>query len=265
MIGGHGPAVVLLHGWPETWRAWSKVAPELAKDHTVVAIDLRGFGDSGFAPQDDGGYTPQVVASDIHAAVQKLQLGQIDLAGHDWGGQIALAYATQYRNEVKHLAVYEAPATTDYLNIVQSKPGATWWDWLATGPRADFPERLIAGHEHDFFNYFYSEADGAIDPSESDVMIAAFTRPGRVHASLEYFRQQNVGLKQIDDLLARDGKLTIPVLAVGGEHSLGPAVGASFPRVADHVTTDVVPGANHWVLEENPTYVVTALEKFLAS
>ncbi|GAB2505097.1 alpha/beta hydrolase [Nocardia heshunensis] len=265
VVGGHGPAVVLLHGWPETWRAWSKIAPDLAADHTVVAIDLRGFGDSGFAPKDDGGYTALAVASDVHAAVQQLQLGRIDLAGHDWGGQIALAYAARYRDEVKHLAIYEAPPGADYLGIVQAKPGVMWWDWFSKGPGDDLPERLVAGHERDFYGHFYDESAGAIDAAETGHLIDAFSRPGRTHAGFEYFRQQDVGLKEVDDLLARDGKLTIPVLGVGGERSLGPAVGSLLPRVADHPATDVVPGANHWVLEENPTYVLTALRRFLTT
>ncbi|MGF6885601.1 pimeloyl-ACP methyl ester carboxylesterase [Nocardia sp. GAS34] len=262
--GGHGPAIVLLHGWPENWRAWSKIAPSLARDHTVYAIDLRGYGDSGLAKSDEG-YQALAVTTDIHALAQQLNLGRFDLVGHDWGGAIALAYATQYRSDIAHLAVLEAPPSSDYLHLVQTKPDVFWWDWLAKGPKGELPEDLIAGKEALFYGHFYDEADGAIDSSERNQLIAALSKPGRTHAALEYFRQQDVGERQVDDLIARDGKLTIPVLGVGGEHSLGSAIGNLLNRVADHVTTDVVPGANHWVLEENPDYVSGSLRTFLTS
>jgi pimeloyl-ACP methyl ester carboxylesterase len=265
VIGGQGPAVVLLHGWPETWRAWSTIAPDLAKDHTVIAVDLRGFGDSGFAKSDDGGYTAPAVATDIHTVTQQLKLGSIDLIGHDWGGAVALSYAAQYRADVKHLAVIEAPPSSDYLNLVQAKPGLLWWDWLAKGPKGNFAEQLIAGKEREFYGHFYQESEGAIDKDESDRYIAGFSEPGRTHAALEYFRQQDVGEKQVDDMLAKDGKLTIPVLGIGGAHSMGSAIGGFLPRVADHVTTDVVPNANHWVLEENPSYLLDSVRKFLTT
>ncbi|MFI1919581.1 alpha/beta fold hydrolase [Nocardia sp. NPDC020380] len=189
MKGGQGPAIVLLHGWPEDLHAFQKVAPDLAKDHTVVAVDLPGFGDSGFARSDDG-YQALAVASDVHAVAQKLSLGRVDIIGHDWGGAIGLAYAAEYRADVAHLAILEAPPTGDYLNQVQTKPGTFWWDWLANGPKNDLADQLIEGKEPNFYGSFYREADGDIDKSESDGLIAAYSKPGRTHAGLEYFRQR---------------------------------------------------------------------------
>ncbi|MBU3067836.1 alpha/beta hydrolase [Nocardia sp. NEAU-G5] len=262
--GGQGPAIVLLHGWPEDLQAFQKVAPDLAKDHTVVAVDLPGFGDSGFAKSDNG-YQALAVAGDVHAVAQKLNLGRFDIIGHDWGGAIGLAYAAEYRSDVAHLAILEAPPTGDYLNQVQAKPGTFWWDWLANGPKGDLADQLIDGKESTFYGSFYREADGAIGNSESDGLIAAYSKPGRTHAGLEYFRQQDAGEKAVDALIAKDGKITIPVLGIGGEHSMGASVGTLTGHVAEHVTTDVVPNANHWVLEENPAYVLNSVRNFLES
>ncbi|MFE3258938.1 alpha/beta fold hydrolase [Nocardia sp. NPDC059091] len=262
--GGQGPAIVLLHGWPEDLQAFQKVAPDLAKDHTVIAVDLPGFGDSGF-PETDDGYQALAVAADVHAVTQGLNLGRFDLVGHDWGGAIALAYAAEYRSDLGHLAILEAPPTTDYLELVQHRPGTFWWDWLANGPKNDLAEQLIDGKESAFYGSFYREADGAIDKAESDGLISAFSKPGRTHAGLEYFREQEIGEKAVDALIAKDGKITVPVLGIGGEHSMGAGVGGLSARVAEHVTTDMVPGANHWVLEENPIYVLTSVRNFLKS
>ncbi|MFE3058060.1 alpha/beta fold hydrolase [Nocardia sp. NPDC059239] len=262
--GGQGPAIVLLHGWPEDLQAFQKVAPDLAKDHTVIAVDLPGFGDSGF-PETDDGYQALAVAADVHAVTQGLNLGRFDLVGHDWGGAIALAYAAEYRSDLGHLAILEAPPTTDYLELVQHRPATFWWDWLANGPKNDLAEQLIDGKESAFYGSFYREADGAIDKAESDGLIAAFSKPGRTHAGLEYFREQEIGEKAVDALIAKDGKITVPVLGIGGEHSMGAGVGGLTARVAEHVTTDVVPGADHWVLEENPIYVLTSVRNFLKS
>ncbi|MVU83315.1 alpha/beta fold hydrolase [Nocardia sp. ET3-3] len=262
--GGQGPAIVLLHGWPEDLRAFQKIAPDLAEDHTVVAIDLPGFGDSGFAKSDEG-YQALAVAADIHAVTQGLKLGRFDLIGHDWGGAIALAYAVEYRSDLEHLTILEAPPPADYLTLVQSKPGTFWWDWLANGPKDELAEQLIDGKESVFYGAIYREADGAIDKAESDGLIAAFGKPGHTHAGLEYFRQQDTGEKAVEALITTGGKLTVPVLGIGGEHSMGASIGSLTTRVAEHVTTDVVPGANHWVLEENPTYVLKSVRNFLTS
>ncbi|MEU4195512.1 alpha/beta hydrolase [Kribbella sp. NPDC026611] len=265
VVGGHGPALVLLHGWPETWRTWAKVAPNLTRDHTVVMIDLRGLGDSQPARTDAGNYTALAVASDVRSVVLRLHLGTIDIAGHDWGAQVALAYAVAHRNDVRRLALLEAPPTSDYLNLVQQNPRAFWWDWFINGPRGDLAEQLVAGREREFYLPFYETANGAISRREENEYIAAYSRPSSTHAGFEFFRQQDEGLHAVDQLIAKDGKLTIPVLGVGGENSSGGLVGQDLPRVATNVTTAIVPGTDHWLIEENPTYVTDLFTRFFHS
>jgi pimeloyl-ACP methyl ester carboxylesterase len=265
VIGGHGPALVLLHGWPETWSAWAGLMPALAKTHTVVAIDLRGLGGSSPAPTDAGQYTALALAGDVRAVVTQLGLdhaGPIDLAGHDWGGNIALAYALAYRSDVRQLAMLEAPAAEDYIDLVQQRPGTFWWDWFINGSKPGVAEQLVDGNPGSFYLPFWAESDGAISAAAQQRYLDNYRRPASTHAGFELFRQQDVGEQQVAALVTKDGKLTIPTLGVGGQNSMGALVGKDLGDVATTVTTAVVPGTNHWVLEEAPDSVATLLATF---
>ncbi|GAA1971758.1 alpha/beta hydrolase [Catenulispora subtropica] len=259
VTGGHGPALVLLHGWPETWYAWSGLMPSLARDHTVIAIDLRGLGDSQPASSGAGSYEALTLADDVHAVVRHLGFTTAQVAGHDWGGAVALAYAVEYRTEVTELAVLEAPPTADYLNLVRQRPGVLWWDWFVNGPQAGVAEQLV---DHDPRVFYTSIYRGALPAATVDRYLASYGRPANTHAGFEYFRQQDQGEPAVDQLIARDGKLTIPVLGVGGQNSMGAQIGQDLPRVAEHSSTAVVPGADHWVMEEQPAFVLQLLNSF---
>jgi pimeloyl-ACP methyl ester carboxylesterase len=269
VVGGHGPALVLLHGWPETWQAWSGIMPQLAHDHTVIAVDQRGIGNSQAAPTDaPGTYTALTMATDVHAVAQQLGFQKIDLVGHDVGGGVALAYAAEYRDQVNKLAILEAPPTTAYLNFVQTKSDYLWWDAMVNGPQGDLAEQLVAGREKTFYSAVYAGPaggkGGTISPEAAKRYIKAYSRPGSTHAGFEYFRQQDAGERAVQDLVDKTGKLTIPVLGVGGQYSMNSEVGDDMRTlVAANVTTAVVPNANHWVMEEDPQYVTNLLTTFL--
>jgi pimeloyl-ACP methyl ester carboxylesterase len=266
VVGGHGPALVLLHGWPETWYAWAGVMPGLARTHTVVAVDLRGLGASSPAPTDAGSYTASAVATDVQAVVRRLGLdrtGPFDLAGHDWGGNIAIALAAAHPAEVRRLAVLEAPATVDYTNLVQQDPRTFWWDWFINGSAPGLPETLVNSHPDTFYQPFYANSGGAISPGAVRRYLAAYSKPAVTHAGFQYFRAQDEGERQVQALIDAQGKLTMPVLAVGGRHSMGTLVGTTMKHVATTVTSAVVPDANHWVIEEQPGYVLDLLTRFL--
>jgi pimeloyl-ACP methyl ester carboxylesterase len=260
VTGGHGPALVLLHGWPETWYAWSGLMPALARDHTVIALDLPGLGDSDPARTDAGSYEALALAADVHAVVRHLGFTTTQMAGHDWGGAVALAYAAEYRGEVSELAVLEAPPTTDYLDLVRQQPGHMWWDWFINGPQAGVAEQLVDRDPEAFYASIYH---GALPAATVERYLASYRRPAVTHAGFEYFRQQDQGETAVDRLITAEGKLTIPVLGVGGEHSMGAQIGRELPRVADDTTTAVVPGADHWILEEQPGFVLRLLTGFL--
>lgn len=265
VVGGHGPALVLLHGWPETWYAWSALMPTLAKTHTVVALDLRGLGDSSPAPTDAGQYTALALAGDVRAVVTRLGLddaGPIDLAGHDWGGNIALAYALAYRSDVRQLAVLEAPAAEDYTNLVRQQPGTFWWDWFINGSDRGVAERLVDPQPGTFYLPFWANSNGAITAATQQRYLDAYGRPASTHAGFELFRQQDAGEQQVGALVTSEGKLTVPTLGIGGQNSMNALVGKDLSDVASNVTTAVVPGTNHWVMEEDPGYVLTLLTTF---
>src|SRR6478672_7934290 len=146
VIGGHGPPVVLLHGWPETWYAWHKVMPALAKNYSVIAPDLRGLGDSS---KPTTGYDGKTVAEDIHQLVTKLGYKTIFLVGHDIGTQVAYSYAAAHPTEVKKLAVM------DFTIPGFGPPGRPplWWGIFHQIP--DVPEALVQGKELIYLSWFY--------------------------------------------------------------------------------------------------------------
>ncbi|MFE5581228.1 alpha/beta fold hydrolase [Kitasatospora sp. NPDC056531] len=267
-MAGHGPALVLLHGWPETLQAWEQVAPALAEDHTVIAVDLRGLGRSQASDSDAyGSYTPLTLAADVHTVVDRLGFGgaRIAVAGHDVGGAVALAYAARYRDQVSQLGVLEAPPTTWYLKLVAEHPNFLWWDSFINGQQPGLPEQLVAGKEKVFYGSVYNNGGpgGAPSAKSQREYIAAYSRPGATRSGFDFFRQQDKGMPEVQALLDR-APLTMPVLGLGGQNSMKDAIGTDLKNVATNVTTAVVPNANHWVLEEDPRFVVDQLRQLLA-
>jgi pimeloyl-ACP methyl ester carboxylesterase len=140
VTGGHGPALILLHGWPETWYEWRNMLPILAKDFTIVAPDLRGMGDSSLEPS---GYDKKTLAQDVHALVTQLKLSKPILVGHDWGGPVAYAYAAQYRNELERLIMIEGLPFGPWLKTTN----LTWFFNFFRIP--GYAESLLPGRERE--------------------------------------------------------------------------------------------------------------------
>jgi pimeloyl-ACP methyl ester carboxylesterase len=265
VTGGHGPALVLLHGWPSTWYSWEKIAPDLARNYTVIAPDLRGLGESEVPETDDGEFTTPVLAADVHAVVTHLGFRTANVVGHDWGGGVALAYAATYRSEVRRLVVMEAPPTGDFEEYMRARPDLFWFGWFQMVDT--LPEQLIAGRESVYYPWLYRNSvavNGAIGPDAVARYVAAYSRPGSSRAGFELYRQMRQSTVAVDALIARDGKLTMPMLGVGGQYSMAGLIAAKLPRLATDVTPAVVPNAAHWVTEENPTYVRRLLLDFLS-
>jgi pimeloyl-ACP methyl ester carboxylesterase len=267
-VAGQGPAVVLLHGWPETLQAWDQVAPALAKDHTVIAVDLRGLGRSQASDSDaQGSYTALTMADDVHNVLSRLGYadGKVAVVGHDVGGGVALAYAAKYRDQVSRLAILEAPPTTWYLQLVAEHPNFLWWDSFINGQQNGVAEQLVAGREKVFYGSVYNNGGpgGAPDAEHQKEYIAAYSRPGATRSGFDFFRQQDQGEKDVQALLDKN-PLTVPVLGLGGQNSMGGLIGADLKFVATDVTAAVAPNANHWVMEEDPQFVVDQLQQLLA-
>ncbi|WP_225770017.1 alpha/beta fold hydrolase [Inquilinus sp. Marseille-Q2685] len=261
VIGGEGPPLVLLHGWPQTWWEWRKVMPELRKRHTVIALDLRG---AGYSDSPETGYDKATMADDVHGAMQALGFQRYDVCGHDIGAMVALALAFKHRDAVTHLAILDAPL-----------PGWSQWEANLADPKVwhfafhmkrDLPERLIQGREFDYVSTFFSDRTfnhGAFEHEDIEVFARAMTQPGKTRGGLEWYRA--FPTDHANGLGWKRNPLTIPVLALGGEHRYGVRMVSMLQEFATNVSGGSIADCAHWVPEERPLELTRALLDFLGS
>jgi len=255
---GRGPAVILLHGYAETSLMWKPIMPLLAERFTVVAPDLPGIGDSSIP---ENGMDMKTAAIRIHGLAQSLGIQKAEVVGHDIGLMVAYAYAAQFPSEVEKLVVMDAflPGVAGW-EAVYNNPDL--WHFRFHGPT---PEALVQGRERIYFDYYWNDfaADKTRSIPEADrkAYITAYSRPGRMHAGWTYF----VSFPQAATDFAQlsQTKLTMPVLSIGGEKSLGDALGQQMKLVATDVTVVVLKDTGHWLMEERPKETMDALLKFL--
>jgi len=259
-IGGSGPAVILIHGFGDTGEMWAPLAPRLAAHHTVIVPDLPGLGQS--RPESPSArYDMASVARTLHAFMQQLGVHREVVIGHDIGLMVAYAYAAQFPAEVTKLALMDAPI-----------PGVGPWNQVllsqATvqfhffGPWA---EQLVAGRERIYLNHiwdtfaFHSER---LTESTRARYAASYAQPGTMHAAFSYFG----GLYSDADDNATFAKtpLTMPVLAMAGEKSLGSLIADFGKAVATNVQPSIIPDSGHWLMDENPDATMAALTAFIA-
>src|SRR5258707_11211276 len=258
LTAGKGPSVILLHGYAETSRMWRPIMPILAERFTVIAPDLPGIGDSGIP---DSGLDMKTSATRIHALVRALGVEKARVVGHDIGLMVAYAYAAQFPAETEKLVVMDAflPGVEGW-EAVYNNPAI--WHFRFHGPT---PEALVQGRGRTYFEHFWNNfaADKTRSIPEADrkAYAAAYARPGRMHAGWAYFVSFQQAAKDFAQL--SQTKLTIPVLSIGGEKSLGNALARHMKFVATNVTVVVLTGTGHWILEENPKATTDALMKVL--
>lgn len=256
VMAGEGEPVVLLHGWPETWYQWRKVIPTLAERYTVIAPDMRGLGDSSKPTQ---GYEKRTVASDIHELVRQLGFEKIFLVGHDWGGPVAYAYAAVYREAVRRLVILDVPIVTslDQLAHIQ---GLFWHLTFHCVP--DLPEALVAGRERTYLSWFYRSGydPGAISEEAIDEYLRCYSAPGGMRAGFEYYRA--FATDAAHNAEHARAKLDIPVLALGGQQSLGTMALEAMRDLAGDVRGGEIERCGHWIAEEQPAYLTQQLLEF---
>jgi pimeloyl-ACP methyl ester carboxylesterase len=258
MTAGHGPAVILLHGYAETSRMWKPIISLLAERFTVIAPDLPGIGDSAI-PAD--GLDMKTAAIRIHALARSLGVQKAEVVGHDIGLMVAYAYAAQFPAEVEKLVVMDAflPGVGEW-EAIYNNPG--FWHFRFNGPT---PEALVQGRERIYFEHFWNDfaADKTRSIPEADrkAYTVAYSRPGRMRAGWAYFVSFQQAAKDFAQL--SQTKLTMPVLVIGGEKALGEALAQQMKLVASNVTVVVLKDTGHWVLEERPKETTEALQKFL--
>src|ERR1700687_5956598 len=258
LTSGHGAPLLLLHGYAETSLMWRPLMPSLAERFTVIAPDLPGIGDSAIPAE---GLDMKTAAVRIHALMSSLGFQKAEVVGHDIGLMVAYAYAAMYPAETTKLVVMDAflPGVAGW-EAVYNNPGI--WHFRFNVPT---PEVLVRGRERIYFDYFWNAfaPDKPRPTPEADrkASAAAYARPGRMKAGWAYFVSFNQAAKDFAELARTP--LTMSVLAIGGEKSLGEVLGAQMKSVARDVTVIVLKNTGHWILEENTRETTDALTKFL--
>lgn len=260
-VGGTGPVVVLLHGFGDSGDMWAPLAARLAADHTVVVPDLRGMG---LSSHPETGYDKKSEAGDITAVLHALGLdGPLALVTHDIGNMVGYAFAAQNRARVTRWVVMDAPL-----------PGLGNWDSVVMDQRTwhfDFfgpdEERLVAGRERIYLDRFYNELSA--DPTHIDEQTRAhyaalYARPQAIHnafAQFAAFRQDAVDNRKF----LAEGKLAMPILAIGGEKSFGEGFANEIAFAATDVRGISISDSGHWLMEEQPEATMTAILGFITA
>lgn len=261
-IGRAGrPAVLLVHGWPQTSFMWRKVMPELARHYQVIAPDLRGLGDST-RPRD--GYDKRTLADDLWRLLRGLGIRTCYAIGHDWGGPTVFALAAAHRRAVKKVVSLDAPVPGDGSEVMAS---GRWHHFFHHVP--DLPEALVTGREEVYLGHFFRHWGARTDVLGSDEIaeyVRAYSRPGALRAGFNLYRAMAQDIADNRKALAK-GKLAMPVLVLGGAEGRGRGKLAieSWRRVADNVQGGVLEGAGHWLPEEKPRELLDRLLPFLAA
>src|SRR6516165_73701 len=262
VTGGDGPPLLLVHGWPQTWYAWRMIMPGLARAFSVVAADQRGCGLSGKPP---GGYDTGTLAADLVALMDALGHRRFAVAGHDTGMWIGYALAADHPDRVDRLAVAEAAmpgvSASPPLFAPDRLNNALWH--FAFNRLAEVNDQLVTGREEVYFGWqFATKAAKKLPDYAVRHYIDALTDPEALHASFAIYRALDATIAQNQQ--RKERRLTLPILAIGGQYSLGEQIAATMKLAADDVQALVVPGCAHWVPEETPEETLAALTAFLA-
>ncbi len=257
--GGKGPAVVLLHGFGGTGDMWAPLAKVLIRDHTVIVPDLRGMGYSSYP---DAGYDKKNQATDIATVLDKLNVQKTALVTHDIGNMVGYALAAQYPDRISKWVVIDAPL-----------PGIGPWDEILKSPmlwhfnfRGPDMDRLVKGRERIYLDRFWNELSAdpkAIDEATRRHYAKIYARPGAMHAAFEQFATFNTKDVVDNKAFLEKGKLTMPILALGGEKSFGDQQAAIMREVGSNVEGGIVKNSGHWIMEEQPDQTVALIRAFL--
>ena len=259
-VGGHGPVVVLLHGFGDSGDMWAPLAARLVRDHTVVVPDLRGMG---LSSHPETGYDKKSEGRDLAQILHALKLdGPLALVTHDIGNMVGYAFAAQNRDRVTRWVVMDAPL-----------PGLGHWDDVIKDQRTwhfDFygpdEERLVAGRERIYLDRFYNELSADpkhIDHATRQHYAALYARPHAIHNAFAQFAAFRQDARDNQAFLA-EGKLTMPVLAIGGEKSFGAGFANEIEFAATNVRGISIRNSGHWLMEEQPKATIDAILTFIA-
>ena len=258
LIAGKGTPVILLHGYAQNSHMWRPLMAQLAKSHTAVAPDLRGFGQSS---KPMTGYDKKTMAQDIHALAQSLGYQHEVVVGHDIGLMVAYAYAAQYPNEVDRIALMDAflPGVGNWKTVWLLRD---LWHFHFYG---ETPLKLVAGRERIYFEHFWNDfaADRNHSVPEVDRRFYArsYAQPGAMRAGFEVFRSFEQDAKDFAQFA--ETKLKMPMLVLTGEKASGEFLIEQARLVDTNVEGVVIKGKGHWLMEEAPQEVIPRLVAFI--
>jgi len=264
VIGGAGPPLLLVHGWPETWYAWRLLMPALARDFQVIAVDQRGIG---LTDKPQGGYDSRTLAGDLVALMEALGHQRFAVVGHDTGFIIGYALAADHPHRVARVALAEIPGpplATHSPPLFAPEPLNNRL-WHIPFNRVNHPltEQLVRGHEDVFFGYEFAIQGGEHLPGEVvGYYVRRFATADALRGSFGLYRAWDATLAQNEQRASR--RLTMPVLAIGGAESWGDRPGDAMEHVATDVQRLVIRGSGHWVAEQAPAELLAELTAFLA-
>ncbi|WP_316829833.1 alpha/beta hydrolase [Pedobacter aquatilis] len=259
VIGGKGDPLLLVHGFGQNWYMWNRLLPELSKHFTIIAPDLRGVGESG---KTAAGYNKKNMAVDMHQLMQKLGYNKVNVAGHDIGLMVAYAYAAQFPDEVKKLALMDAllPGIEPVWSQVKAQ---AWWFGFFAQPHAG---ELVSGKVALFLTDFWPVVGfkkNAFTKAETAEFIRAYSVPGATTGAFHWFGYFNQDAK--DNEVFAGKKLKMPVLTVGSDHFAAPFLATHTRLVAENVKESIIKDSGHWVVQENTPQVQKDLLSFFLS
>jgi haloacetate dehalogenase len=269
--GGSGAPLLLLHGYPQTHVIWHRVAPRLAERFTVVAPDLRGYGDSGKPPSapDHSPYSKRVMAAEQVALMAALGFDRFAVAGHDRGGRVAYRMAIDHPERVTKLATLDMVPTSATFDAVDKAMAMATWHWFFLAQPYDLPERLIGGDPGYYLRAMLSRWSGTglsvFDPDALKEYVRCFSDPAAIHASCEDYRAGATIDAALDAADRGTHAIRCPMLALWGEarkHRHRYGVLDTWSHWATDVRGHGLP-CGHFLPEEAPAETAKALETFL--
>jgi pimeloyl-ACP methyl ester carboxylesterase len=262
--GGRGPALVLLHGFPQDWFEWRRLMPRLAERFTVIAVDLRGVGGSA-APAD--GYAATDLAEDVHRLLGELGIDRAHVVGHDIGGWVAYAFARLHPDSTSTLLIMETPipGIEPFLHLDIDVP--LWHGEFHMIP--NLPEALVADRQAIYFRHFFdvgTNDNSVITDADVEHYANAYGDPDHLRSAFEVYRALPANMAFNAEATAT---VDVPLLLVGGEHVFGPVMPALAENLrARHGWTDVrvevLENGRHYLAEERPDDVADLIERHAA-
>jgi pimeloyl-ACP methyl ester carboxylesterase len=263
--GGHGPTLVLLHGFPQDWFEWRRIMPRLSERFTAIAVDLRGVG--GSAPSV-AGYAAADLAEDVHQLLTQLSLGRAHVVGHDIGGTVAYAFARRFPASTRTVMILETPipGIEPWLTLDVDVP--LWHGAFHTVP--GLPEALVAGRQAIYFRYFFdvgTKDNSVISDADVEHYAIAYGDPDHLRSAFEMYRATPANMTYNT---GQTDPIDVPLLLAGGEHVFGPIL----QRLADNlranygwsdIDVQIIADGRHYLAEERPDDVAELIERHTAN